>query len=78
MGIKLYFFVLLYLYMVTMSAQVISCQIYQHDMLCVLLGIGDQAFGQDLILQVITAAFEGSGNGIYMCLPVLDADLGLW
>ena len=73
MTIELHLLVFLHLYMATIAAQVIAGQVDQHDMLCILLGIGAQTLGIPLVLLLITCAGYCACNRVNVCLVTINA-----
>ena len=77
MTIELHLLVFLHLYMATIAAQVIAGQVDQHDMLCILLGIGAQTLGIPAAeidtLELLAKNAEGFDG---LIVPMLDARRG--
>ena len=54
------------------AAQVVSCQIHQHDVYCILLWVGKQGFGCLTVGLLATCPFGGSCYRVDACDAVLN------
>src|SRR5690606_4028460 len=72
---ELYFPVGLYFNFMSVPAEVIPCQINQHNMLGIFFGIFGKLPGQDGILFIISRPPKGTGYGMYFRFSVLNHQL---
>ena len=63
--------------MMTVTAQVITGQVYQHHMLGILLGVIAQIFSTLFVGFNVTRSFGRTGNGVDIGLSPLDTTVCL-
>ena len=76
MTVELHILVEIYLHPMTVAAQIISRQVYQHHVLSILLRVVAQEFGSLAVLLHISRASGGSGNRVDERLVANDAVMG--
>ena len=73
MAVVLHIFVEVHFDVVTVAAEVVSCQIDEHDVFGILFGVVAKEDGVFLVLLLVACAFCCAGNRIDICPPVFDA-----
>ena len=76
MTVELHVLVEIYFHPMTVAAQIIARQIYQHHVLGILLRVVAQEFGSLAVLLHISCASGGSGNRVNERLVAHDAVMG--
>ena len=76
MTVELHVLVEIYFHPMTVAAQIIARQVYQHHVLGILLRVVAQEFGSHAVLLHISCASGGSGNRVNERLVAHDAVMG--
>ena len=76
MTVELHVLVEIYFHPMTVAAQIIARQVYQHHVLGILLRVVAQEFGSLAVLLHISCASGGSGNRVNERLVAHDAVMG--
>ena len=76
MTVELHVLVEIYFHPMTIAAQIIARQVYQHNVLGILLRVVAQEFGSLAVLLHISCASGGSGNRVNERLVAHDAVMG--
>ena len=76
MTVELHILVEIYFHPMTVAAQIIARQVYQHHVLGILLRVVAQEFGSLAVLLHISCASGGSGNRVDERLVAHDAVMG--
>ena len=76
MTVELHVLVEIYFHPMTIAAQIIARQVYQHHVLGILLRVVAQEFGSLAVLLHISCASGGSGNRVNERLVAHDAVMG--
>ena len=76
MTVELHVLVEIYFHPMTVAAQIIARQVYQHHVLGILLRVVAQKFGSLAVLLHISCASGGSGNRVNERLVAHDAVMG--
>ena len=54
----------LHVNVMTVAAEVVACEIHEHDVLCILLGVGAQVLGSTSVFVAVAGTARSSGYGV--------------
>ena len=77
MAVILYLFEKFGFHVAAVARQIVARQIYQHDMLGILLGVGRKSFSRLRVGLRVSRAARRAGYGVDPCVASLDAAVGL-
>ena len=77
MTVILHFLVEIHFYIVAVAGKIVTGEIDQHDMFCILFGIIMQVLGVQCILFGISGALGSTGDGVDVGVAAFDAAVRL-
>ena len=77
-AVELHLLVGVYLYIVAVAAEVVACQVNEHHVFCVFLGVVAQIFSIFAVFLCIAGAFGCAGDGVDVCVAAINAAVCFW